>query len=300
MSTEIYYFTSTGNSLVVARDIAERTKGTLISISSTRDKKEISTGAEVIGLVFPVYYASLGRSGLPRIVEQFAGKLQAIRSKYLFAVCTHSGGPVDTIENLNRIVQSRGGELAVGFGVQTGIPYTPSAKINYALFHQELEMDPLADDEKRQALFAAWRTRLGLLQRHIHAREQGEIETRNAMAKALGTPWLLFQRRLAIARYRTLSNSTSQSLEDLVPLADTSFCTTEICNGCGTCAKICPVGNIKLVDGRPVWQHHCETCYACFQWCPREAIHGKIVEYEKRDHHPDVKLAAMVQQASRD
>jgi ferredoxin/flavodoxin len=298
MSTEIYYFTSTGNSLVVARDIAERTNGTLISISSTRNKERISTDADVIGIVFPVYYASLGGSGLPRIVEQFAGKLQAIGSKYLFAVCTHSGGPVDTIENLNRIVQSRGGELAVGFGVQTGIPYPPSAKIKYILFHQELQMDRLADDKKRRALFAAWKNKLDVLQRQIHAREKTRIETRSTVTKAAGMPWLLFQKRLAIARYRTLANSTSQSMDELVPLADTSFCVNENCNGCGVCARICPVGNIKMVDDRPVWQNHCETCYACFQWCARKAIHGSIVEYEKRDHHPQVKIADMLKQAA--
>jgi len=299
MNTEIYYFTSTGNSLVVARDIAERTNGTLISISSTRDRKQISTKAEVIGLVFPVYYASLGGSGLPRIVAQFAEKLEAVASKYLFAVCTHSGGPVDTIENLDRIFRSRGGELAVGFGVQTSIPYAPSAKIKRVLFHQELEMDRLADDEKRQALFAAWRVRLDVLQRQIHAREKGKVEIRSAMAKAVNMPWLLFQKRIAIARYQTLANSTSQSMDDLIPLVDTSFEVDETCNGCGLCARICPVGNIKMVDDRPVWQHHCETCYACFQWCARKAIHGSVVEYEKRDHHPEVKIAAMLKQASK-
>jgi flavodoxin len=33
MSSEIYYFTGTGNSLAIARDIAGKTNGKLISIS---------------------------------------------------------------------------------------------------------------------------------------------------------------------------------------------------------------------------------------------------------------------------
>jgi flavodoxin/formate hydrogenlyase subunit 6/NADH:ubiquinone oxidoreductase subunit I len=299
MSTEIYYFSGTGNSLVVARDIAERTNGTLISVPSVMDKEGIRTDADVIGIVFPVYYASLGGSGIPLIVERFAGKLEAIGSKYLFAVCTHSGAPGDTIENLGRIIKSRGGELAAGFGVQTSIPYAPSVKMKYALFHQELKVDRLADDEKRQELFAAWKSKLDVLQRHIHTREKGKVEIRSTVAKAIGTPLLLLQKPVAIARYQGLSNSSSQSLDELIPLADASFCVDQKCSGCGICARICPVGNINMVDNRPVWQHHCETCYACFQWCAREAIHGPIVEYEKRDHHPNVKIADMLRQVSK-
>lgn len=160
-------------------------------------------------------------------------------------------------------------------------------------------MDRLADDAKRQALFAAWRIKLNALQRQIRACERGKVETRSAMAKVVGKPWLLFQKRIAIARYQTLANSTSQSLDELIPLADASFFVNEKCNGCGLCARLCPVENIDMVDDQPVWQHHCETCYACFQWCPRKAIHGSIVEYGKRDHHPEVKIADMLKQATR-
>ena len=47
------------------------------------------------------------------------------------------------------------------------------------------------------------------------------------------------------------------------------------CIGCKKCEKICPVGDIKCVDGNiPVWQHNdrCMTCYACLHHCPSNAI----------------------------
>jgi flavodoxin len=50
--TEIYYFSGTGNSLVVARDIAERMEGNLIAIPSMMDKERITTDADIIGIVF--------------------------------------------------------------------------------------------------------------------------------------------------------------------------------------------------------------------------------------------------------
>lgn len=67
------------------------------------------------------------------------------------------------------------------------------------------------------------------------------------------------------------------------------------CNGCGICSKVCPIKNIMMVEGRPMWQHHCEQCFACLQWCPKEAVQfRKGTAYGKRYHHPKVKLSDML------
>jgi hypothetical protein len=54
VSTEIYYFSGTGNSLVVARDIAEKLDGKLISIPSVMDEK-YKDHADTPEL-YPTYY----------------------------------------------------------------------------------------------------------------------------------------------------------------------------------------------------------------------------------------------------
>jgi flavodoxin len=41
MNTEIYYFTGTGNSLVVTRHIAEKTQGKLIPVASLIAEKSV-------------------------------------------------------------------------------------------------------------------------------------------------------------------------------------------------------------------------------------------------------------------
>ena len=56
-----------------------------------------------------------------------------------------------------------------------------------------------------------------------------------------------------------------------------AFSATAACVGCGRCAAVCPLGNIKLRDGKPVWSSNCTHCMACINLCPREAI-----EYGKR------------------
>ena len=55
------------------------------------------------------------------------------------------------------------------------------------------------------------------------------------------------------------------------------FRVTDACVGCGKCEELCPLGNIRLEDGRPVWGEHCTHCMACISYCPAEAI-----EYGKR------------------
>ena len=122
MSTEIYYFSGSGNSLAIGRDLARKLNGPLISIAAAVDQERIKTDANMIGIVFPVYYASLGGSGIPLIVERFVKKLEDARSKYIFAVCTHSGAPGSTIENLGKLIASEGGHLAVGFAVKMSNP----------------------------------------------------------------------------------------------------------------------------------------------------------------------------------
>lgn len=49
---------------------------------------------------------------------------------------------------------------------------------------------------------------------------------------------------------------------------------TDKCIGCGKCVKACPVDNLKIESGHPVWLHNgdCLTCFACYHYCPERAI----------------------------
>ena len=50
------------------------------------------------------------------------------------------------------------------------------------------------------------------------------------------------------------------------------FYTLDNCTGCGMCVELCPLNNLKLVDGKPVWGDACTHCMACICKCPAEAI----------------------------
>lgn len=46
----------------------------------------------------------------------------------------------------------------------------------------------------------------------------------------------------------------------------------EKCVGCGICAGVCPMQNIKIEDGKAKFNGKCTMCYRCFSDCPEQAI----------------------------
>jgi ferredoxin len=85
MSTVIY-FSGTGNSYHIAKQIAEHQNAQLISITDFDGK---SINDDRVGFVFPIYCGEL-----PRIVVEFLDRV-VVRAKYIWAIAT-SGGTVGT------------------------------------------------------------------------------------------------------------------------------------------------------------------------------------------------------------
>ena len=64
-----------------------------------------------------------------------------------------------------------------------------------------------------------------------------------------------------------------------------AFRATDACIGCGKCVERCPLNNIRLENGKPVWGKHCTHCMACICDCPKEAIeYGKKSKGKPRYH----------------
>ena len=47
---------------------------------------------------------------------------------------------------------------------------------------------------------------------------------------------------------------------------------SEKCTGCGACVRVCPVGAIKIEEGKAVISDECMGCGACIDACSNEAI----------------------------
>jgi uncharacterized protein (DUF952 family) len=99
----ILYFSGTGNSLQVAKDINNELEDlNLCKISSLIREEKIKVEGKTLGIVFPVIYARL-----PLIVERIIKRLEINRDTYVFAVATHGGAPAEVLIKLRNILQAK-------------------------------------------------------------------------------------------------------------------------------------------------------------------------------------------------
>lgn len=113
MKTNLFYFSATGNSLVVAKDIAAKLPNTQIFSIPQVINQRIDLNAEIIGIIYPVYYG-----GMPRIIIDFINRLEPGNIKYLFAVCTCGAFPAGSLLQTQKLLRLKNIALNAGFSIQ--------------------------------------------------------------------------------------------------------------------------------------------------------------------------------------
>ena len=257
MKTAIYYLSATGNSLSVAKKIASAIEDTeLHSIPDELAAEHFSTDAETVGLVFPLHYF-----GMPMLVEDYLRRLDLTSARYVFAVVT-CGMPClgSCFHDLSALLGAKGKSLNASWYIRMISTYIKMRDIPSA-----------ATVEK--ALAAADKKTDNIINTVIH---HGHAATSEFFA------WPL----------RSVHKKWRKKRETL---ADCFTADTAQCTGCGTCEKICPAGNIMLVDDKPRWRKNCTECLACLHACPQKAINaGEKTKTCRRYRHPDVTTAELL------
>ena len=256
MSSTIYYFSATGNSLTVARRLAKGLEDcTVRSMAAEPPEGPVGGPGHSIGFVFPVFYI-----GLPRLVRRFVERLDLVEGTYCFAFITFGGNDADTLGMLEDLLNGKGVPLSYAAGAKMPGNYI----VKYPAF---------APDAVRKLI-------------------------KNAMRKADESAAAVAGRELrpVVRKARLFSRAANRCyLYRGIAGWDEKFSVTDRCVGCGLCAGVCPVGNIRMENRRPVWQHRCERCLACLQWCPHEAIeYGRKTVGRQRYQNPDIKAEDIV------
>lgn len=261
MSTTIYYFTGTGNTLAVARDLARETGDTaLIPIPTVTGKQEVVADSDVVGIAFPVYFLNI-----PAIVQEFVQKLRFAGNPYIFgiAICGERPGPA--LYNLKALLEARRITLAAGFVIVMPENYIGP-------------IDLMGDVDRVQEKYAGARSRIPVIAAAIRDRKVSPPEGADSVLLKIGG---YITRTLASAVYNTPRRLHA----------------TEQCNRCGTCGRICPTRNITVTKDGVEWGNSCTQCYACIHWCPKEAIEiGGRTKRKRRYHYPDVTIRDMLEQ----
>lgn len=264
MKTVIYYFTGTGNSLAAARRIAAALGDCeLIPIASLQNAEgTIAPEARRLGIVCPVY-----DGGVPLMVAEFAGKLDLSQADYVFSVVTMGGMGVSALHQLDGIFrEGQGRRLDAAFAVRMPGNFPPLYR-------------PPTGAKRDKILTAA-------------ERQLGEIAEAIARCQAAPPGFSPISAVMKALTYGPFCRN--------VHGMGRNFSESDACTGCGTCSRVCPAGNIEMVDGRPAWGDCCELCCACLHFCPVEAIQLDMLlgtNGRGRYRHPGVKVADMEAQA---
>jgi len=263
MKTTIYYFSATGNSLQMARNLAnELDNCELVSIAKAIQQENVETNSERIGLIFPVY-----AWGMPRIVTDFTAKLKLKDQRYIFAIATCVAIPGNTLLELQKLLKQKGANLDAGFAVSAG----RSSLIK----KNKLDEIVICLDSKRKKIKNG-DARLIEIASAIKNLEKRPPETSSWGANIFSS----MLHNVALKSFKTF---------------DSTFMITDACKACGNCVKVCPRSNITLENNRPVFHHNCELCHACIQWCPCFAIqHSNFDGSLKQYHHPAIRMSDII------
>lgn len=240
----VLYFSGTGNSRYAAKRIAEISDDEVVSIG--RRIKDADYGAVVSSRPF-VFVGPVYAGRLPRVMEEYIRKTKFVGTSRAYFVATCAQTPWRTVDYVQKLCEEKCFTLQGFNSVVMPQGYLAGGGTQ----PKEVNDKILKEAEPRIAAIA-------------EAIQNGRTLPEEKPGKAL------MSRVLNPIMYSTMIKANG-------------FTVTDKCTGCGKCAERCPLNNVKLVNGKPVWGKNCTHCMACIAGCPNEAIeYGKKTQGKPR------------------
>ena len=247
----ILYFSGTGNSKYAAERLAELLDDETVSLNDkirANDKSVLSSEKPWV-IVVPTYAWKI-----PKIVEEWLAEteLEGNKKVYLVMTCGDGTGAAEMLAEIlfdYKEMEFCGCEKIV----------MPD---NYFIMFEP------PTQEKIKTLLREAETRFEPIAERIRSGEKFDRKKSSLLDKIYSIP--------------------VNALFYKISVKSKPFYATENCVSCGHCEKVCPLNNIKLTDGKPVWGKDCTHCMACICTCPKEAIeYGKKTQGKVRYRFPN-------------
>lgn len=256
MKIEIKYFTSTGNTLWMARYARDtwQAQGHHVRLSNVeRDGMEFQDDSQLVGIFYPVW-----GSNFPAIIgDHILQTKPSDRKMFLIGNCAMFTG--DTGIHWKRKI-----EAALGYDVFYIDHVLLPMNVNIPNFNWL----KVPHEEKKRRIFAK-------AEKHLDRILDGIVAGRRRQRghQPLGILGAKVQRHYEKALYRYWQEMMT---------VDTAQCTD-----CGLCTRLCPTNNIQLDNGQlvkeDVFYDQCIFCLRCYNLCPRNAyLVGEATKDVKR------------------
>lgn len=285
MKTEIYFFSGTGNSLHIARELQKKIpESELRPIIMVVKQERIITEAEVIGFVFPNFCLTI-----PIPLYELLLKADLSSARYIFAVCTRGGSESEALEFMNILLKKQ--RKQVHAYVNITMPWNNPMGKGYTCRVAEEEL---------QEMETSLRQKLDVL--CVHIAKQTEYFPQDSDIRLKLPLWARLINKVITKKSNFISHR--HMYQKMV-----HFYSNERCVGCGTCEKVCPTQRIELNDRKPFWkpQAKCYACFACINFCPQEAIQiasrfpfKSFTDKNGRYHHASVTPKDIAAQQEKD
>lgn len=235
---DFYYFSGTGNTLLIVRKMRDVFEEHGIPVNLYRiersDPNDTDPG-HMIGLGFPVAELSTYR-----LVWDFVESLPEACGTPIFMVDTLGGISGGIVGPMREIVKKK------GYSPVGAKEITMPPNIFY------IQEDKICQEKVERGLKKAGEYALDI------------IEGRSNWGRVPIISDIVYY--ISRAGLRLTKSDLNQKLLNLK-------INKEKCSKCGICIELCPVGNITVTDdGYPERGSDCEYCLRCASFCPKKAI----------------------------
>jgi len=246
MSVQLFYFTGTGNSLFVAKELSKNLKDVEItSIIKCLKSNNFISKADSVGFIFPIHGLTV-----PIPVKLFLNRLILENAVYTFAVATRGGTIFRGTELLQRALIKQ------------------NKKLNSLFLFTMHNNDPKLSFFELPTTEDIIRTRSKTIEKILSIKKYIE----NKIDSFEDDDGVTFSKN------KNLNNILERLIpfmtHNISPKIKKYFYHDNKCIGCKICENVCPSNKIVMKDSKPKWKNEvtCYLCYGCLNSCPKESI----------------------------